>query len=174
MDDPDRIDKILKNLWKYAQAYSVYADGLSAEERVPIWYIMDEVGSAVNHSDEPNFKLVPFMYIPTQMTYSLLFPIKDVEEDERVTADFVSNIPKDRPEREAYLLPWKFVDLSDKSFVQNEPSAEYFASGHIPEMLPEVAPTDPEIPKNRPLKVYSQYDVIREHLTDPKFQIVDK
>ncbi|KAL5281777.1 TTLL12 family protein [Megaselia abdita] len=174
MDDPDRVDKILKSLWKYCQAYSLYSDTLSAEERVPVWYMMDEVGSAVNHSDDPNFKLVPFMYLPTQMTFSLLFPIEDVEEGERVTADFVSNIPKDSSERAAYLLPWKYTDFSDKSFVQTEPAAEYFSSGHIPEILPEISPNEPKIQNNYPLKVYSEYDVICEHLTDPRFQIVNK
>lgn len=174
MDDPERVDKILKSLWRYCQAYSIYSENLSAEDRVPVWYMMDEVGSAVNHSDDPNFKLVPFMYLPTQMTFSLLFPIKDVEEDERVTADFVSNIPKDSPERDAFLLPWKYTDFSGKSFVQSEPSVDYFSSGHIPEILPEIYPNEPEISKNSPLKVYSEYDVIRENLTDPVFRIVDK
>jgi len=69
----DRVDKILRRLWKYCQAYSIGSEGLSDEERQPIWYVMDEVGSAVNHSEDPNFRLVPLLYLNTQTTYSVLF-----------------------------------------------------------------------------------------------------
>jgi len=28
-------------------------------------YVMDELGSALRHSDEPNFKVAPFLFMPS-------------------------------------------------------------------------------------------------------------
>lgn len=28
-------------------------------------YVMDELGSALRHSDEPNFKVTPFLFMPS-------------------------------------------------------------------------------------------------------------
>jgi tubulin--tyrosine ligase-like protein 12 len=42
-----------------------------------IWYLVDEVGSAMNHSDLPNFAVHPFIYSPNNkldaqtITYSV-------------------------------------------------------------------------------------------------------
>jgi tubulin--tyrosine ligase-like protein 12 len=29
-----------------------------------VWYLMDEVGSSMKHSDKPNFAVHPFIYSP--------------------------------------------------------------------------------------------------------------
>ncbi|XP_064541488.1 tubulin--tyrosine ligase-like protein 12 [Drosophila montana] len=175
LEHEQRIDKILRRLWRYCHAYSIATEGLTDEERMPIWYVMDEVGSAVNHSDEPNFRLVPLLYLNTQTTYSLLFPIRDCEQGAPVTRDFAEYVSKDAPQRSALLLPWQETDLSEESFLQVEPSADYFSSGHIPETYPKEESTAVEAPPARcdPLKVYAQYDVLREHLTAPEFVLVD-
>ena len=46
------------------------------EEREPIWYIMDEFGSSIRHSDDPTVECMPFYYIPTATMYSLVWPLK--------------------------------------------------------------------------------------------------
>ncbi|KAH8393271.1 hypothetical protein KR215_001529 [Drosophila sulfurigaster] len=175
LEHEQRIDKILRRLWKYCHAYSLSSDGLTDEERMPIWYVMDEVGSAVNHSDTPSFRLVPLLHLSTQTTYSLLFPIRDCEQGCAVTRDFVEYVSKDAPQRSALLLPWSESDLSTESFLQVEPSADYFASGHIPETYPTAdQPTVEETPvRCDPLKVYAEYDVVCAHLTAPEFVLVD-
>ena len=61
--------------WKYASTYSV-GSAATIEDRMPVWYLMDEFGSRIQHSDDFNFRLVPFMYIPEGCAYSLLFPIQ--------------------------------------------------------------------------------------------------
>lgn len=44
-----------------------------------IWYIMDEVGSAIKHSDNPNMAVIPFIYAPNNafdahtITYSVTY-----------------------------------------------------------------------------------------------------
>ncbi|XP_036331478.1 tubulin--tyrosine ligase-like protein 12 [Rhagoletis pomonella] len=174
IEDEGRVDKVLRRMWRYCHAYTIASNGLSDEERQPIWYVMDEVGSAVNHSDDPNFRLVPFLYLNNQTTFSLLFPIRDCAFEEHVTRDLVEYVKQDTTERDALLLPWRATDLREHSFVQVEPSPEYFSSGHIPESFPEgeFALLKPQMNRNQPLKVYSEYDVLSTHLTDPSFQLV--
>ncbi|KAH8319916.1 hypothetical protein KR074_009428 [Drosophila pseudoananassae] len=171
---PDRIDKILRRLWKYCHAYSIGTEGLSDEERQPIWYVMDEVGSAVNHSDDPNFRLVPLLHLNSQTTYSVLFPIRNCDAGEQVTRDVVEYVSKDAPQRAALLLPWRDADLTDESFLQVEPRADYFTSGHIPETYPKEN-TDPFPAGSRcdPLKVFAEYEVVRQNLTSPEFVLVN-
>lgn len=174
IDVEDRIDQILVKMWRYCLSYTIASNDLPDEERLPIWYVMDEVGSAVSHRDDPNFRVVPFLYLNNQTTYSLLFPIRDCDYEEYVTRDFLEYVCRDHAEREALLLPWRATDLREYSFMQVEPDSEYFTTGHIPETFPEgdTAQLKPQVNRNQPLKVYSEYDVVSTHLTDPCFQLV--
>ena len=63
-------------MWKIAQTYSIGNQGLTVEDRMPVWYIMDEFGSRLQHSDDPNFRLVPFFSLLDDCAYSILFPVK--------------------------------------------------------------------------------------------------
>ena len=57
-----------------------------AEDRVPVWYIMDEFGARVQHSaDAPNVRMVPFISTIDGAAYSLLFPVQNVDEGEEIT-----------------------------------------------------------------------------------------
>lgn len=44
-----------------------------------VWYLMDEVGCAMRHSDQPNFAVHPFIFSPNNkiddqtITYSVSF-----------------------------------------------------------------------------------------------------
>nr|XP_033324359.1 tubulin--tyrosine ligase-like protein 12 [Megalopta genalis] len=168
----EKIDFVINEMWRYNQSYSLSSG--SVEDRMPIWYIMDEVGSAINHSDTPNFRTVPFLYLPEGVTYTLLFPIEDVEKGEEVTRDFVEGQTNDPRKREALLLPWKNECFLNENFVQIEPDESYFLSGHILESLPE--DLNPEAllrDRSSKLKVYSQYSFVNEYLNDPAFEITD-
>lgn len=44
-----------------------------------MWYIMDEFGSRIQHSDEPSFATAPFFYMPQQVAYTLLWPLRDLD-----------------------------------------------------------------------------------------------
>lgn len=168
-----KLERVLDAMWRYVQTYSVNARGLEVENRMPIWYIVDEVGSAIHHSDTPNFRMVPFMHVDDQVTYSLLFPIKDVEEGDLVTRDFVEGVTV--PEnRGVLLLPWRYTDYESHSFEFKEPPVEYFLQGRIEETLPEQDTAAPAIDPNRPLRVFTEYKLIRENLTDPAFELTDE
>lgn len=41
---------------------------------------MDEFGSRIQHSDEPTVRVIPFCFIPTQTSYSVLFPVQCLEK----------------------------------------------------------------------------------------------
>uniref|UniRef100_A0A182LSF8 Tubulin--tyrosine ligase-like protein 12 SET-like domain-containing protein n=1 Tax=Anopheles culicifacies TaxID=139723 RepID=A0A182LSF8_9DIPT len=166
------IPRILKDMWRWCNTYSVNADGLSVENRMPIWYVMDEVGSAILHSDSPNCRVVPFMHIAEGVTYSLLFPTEDIDEGENLYRDFVESVPTGSKERDALLLPWRYESFVKEDFSQSEPPKDYFLAGHIEESLPDPDVPPPLIDGNRPLKVYSQYALVNEYLTDASYEIV--
>ncbi|KAI4495456.1 hypothetical protein M0802_008670 [Mischocyttarus mexicanus] len=173
-EENDKIEFILKEMWRYNQSFSVNSGTI--EDRMPIWYIMDEVGSAINHSDDPNFRTVPFLYLPEGITYTLLFPIKNVKYEEEVTRDFIEGQTNGLKERQALLLPWVDNSFINKSFVQDTPNEKYFLAGHILEDVPDKIDLE-VIPLRRPnekLKVYSEYNYVNDYLTDSAFEIVDR
>ncbi|XP_045597076.1 tubulin--tyrosine ligase-like protein 12 [Procambarus clarkii] len=173
-EDNDReqfIEKVLQDMWKFNGTYSLV--GKTAEERLPVWYIMDEFGSRIQHCGEPNFRVIPFFYTPHQCCYSLLFPIQDVEEGEEVTRNYVETPPVDSVTRDAQMLPWFPVDLSYVDHRQTEPPEEFFQSGRMNEILPDCDTEATDPPSDYPLRVYAEYEFVREYLTDKRFIVVD-
>lgn len=169
----DRISKVLKKMWKFNLTFCF--SGHNIEDRIPLWYIMDEFGSAIQHSDNPNFRIVPFLYLTQGITYSLLFPIKTVQNGEEVTRDFAEGIV-DGSVRKSVLLPWNYSSFRHISFIQEVPPKEYFLSGRISETLPNLPLLDMEsaqIDNDNVLKVYSNYEFINQYLTHPRFQLTN-
>uniref|UniRef100_A0A8C5YTF4 Tubulin tyrosine ligase like 12 n=1 Tax=Marmota marmota marmota TaxID=9994 RepID=A0A8C5YTF4_MARMA len=114
---------VLEDMWKFNQTYQV-AHG-TAEEKVPVWYIMDEFGSRIQHADVPSFATAPFFYMPQQVAYTLLWPLRDLDTGEEVTRDFAYG-EADPLIRKCMLLPWAPTDMSDLSSSTPEPPAEYY------------------------------------------------
>ncbi|XP_068619186.1 tubulin--tyrosine ligase-like protein 12 [Battus philenor] len=172
-DTEDQIEKVSQNVWQYAHSYSIGGNEFSVEERLPVWYVLDELGSGIIHSDNPNFRAVPFIHVPDQLTYTLLFPIKNVEEGDTITRNFIEGDYSDAVQREAMLIPWKHYDHFNEDFSQQEPGKKYFIEGHIIETLPNL---DVLLQVNNSLKkfkVFSEYSLIKDHLTAPEFEIID-
>ncbi len=88
LPEDEKITSIMDAKWKFSLPYSI-ASAANPEERQPVWYVMDEFGARVQHSNEPNFRAVPFLYMGDGLGYSLLFPVCDVSEGEEVTRDYV-------------------------------------------------------------------------------------
>lgn len=40
---------------------------------------MDEFGSRIQHSDQPSFATAPLFYMPQQIAYTVLWPLRDLE-----------------------------------------------------------------------------------------------
>lgn len=169
----DNIERIWNEMWKFNQTYAV-GNVSNIEERLPVWYIMDEFGSGIQHSDDPSFRTVPFIYVPQQETYSLLFPVQDLEQGDEVTRDFVEGYVKDSNARKTLLLPWKPTCFLDYSFHLQEPNSSYFLDGHVAESLPDLGYIESqELSLDHIFKVYSEYSFVNSYLTHPKFEIVN-
>lgn len=167
----DKIQKVYDNIWKFAHTYAIAGD-FSVEERVPVWYILDELGSGIPHSDTPNFRAVPFIYVPQQITFTILFPIENVEEGETITRNYVEGNYSDSQQRDAMMIPWRHYEYFYEPYTQEEPNTTYFIEGHIVESLPtlNLLPTERNV--SRCLKVFSEYRYINDHLTSNDFEIV--
>ena len=48
------------------------------EECVPVWFVLDEFGSSIQHSCQPSFAMVPFYYVPKREAYSVIWPLRDI------------------------------------------------------------------------------------------------
>lgn len=89
----------MKNVWKIAGCYRL-ADSERYDE-TGIWYINDEFGTSIGHADDGNVKLVPFLYAPNNkmddktISYSLVWPIKDLSPGEDLNRDFLMGITEE-------------------------------------------------------------------------------
>ncbi|XP_069671690.1 tubulin--tyrosine ligase-like protein 12 [Periplaneta americana] len=167
----EEVDAVFNEMWKYNQTYTI-GSMLHVEERVPVWYIMDEFGSAIQHSDEPTFRVVPFIHMPQQIPYTLLFPIKNVPKGKEVTRDYVEGPLAHSEIRDALLLPWFPKSFMMEDFRQQEPDDNYFLEGHTVESLPDLEINCACSPKLKgTLKVYSEYKFVNDYLKHPKFEI---
>ena len=99
-----------KYMWTINRTYRLITSEKFDEE--PIWYINDEFGSALNHSDVPNCAMFPIIYSKSNkfekdelITYSIMWPIKDVKKGDEIYIDFLANIGENE-ERSARLTTW--------------------------------------------------------------------
>ncbi|KAK5980112.1 hypothetical protein GCK32_013503 [Trichostrongylus colubriformis] len=79
-EDDTIVDEILRKMWQYIQTYTVRFKPEMDEEGMPVWYIMDEFGVRISHSDNPNVKVVPLYFIPHNAAYSVVFLTKEVAD----------------------------------------------------------------------------------------------
>ncbi|XP_046873660.1 tubulin--tyrosine ligase-like protein 12 isoform X2 [Hypomesus transpacificus] len=169
--DPDTVDLVMDSMWKYSQTYQL-AQG-SAEEKVPVWYIMDEFGSQVQHSDQPSCCMAPFFYTQSLLAFTVLWPLHDLQEGDEVTRDYAYG--ESNPLlRRCRLLPWVPDNLEGVSTVTPEPSDLYYEtiSQENKEKFPvEILPYS--VPEDKVFKVYSDMNQVRENLKHPKFQLTD-
>uniref|UniRef100_A0A1A7YT33 Tubulin tyrosine ligase-like family, member 12 n=1 Tax=Iconisemion striatum TaxID=60296 RepID=A0A1A7YT33_9TELE len=170
--DLDTVDLILENMWQYNQTYQL-SQG-SAEEKVPVWYLMDEFGAQVQHSDQPSCSMVPFFHIPGQLAYTLLWPLQDLLEGDEVTRDYAYGETNPLLRR-CRLLPWIPDDLEGVSSVTKEPTDSYYQAimQENKELLPvEVQPS--AFPNDKIFRVFTEMSQVRNNLTHPRFHLTEE
>lgn len=172
-EESSTIDNVLNEMWRFNQCYSLSGICIETEDALPVWYIMDEFGSRIQHSEDPNFRVVPFLYLPSKLSFSLLFPIKDASYGDEVTRNYLEGPPVDKLTLKALTIPWEPADMTDIDCQLTEPSEDFLRSSRVEESLPDSSIDYPDLVKNRKLKVYSEYRVIRENLKHSAFEIVD-
>lgn len=67
---------------------------LPGTQNANVWYIQDEVGSALGHSDQPNVRCIPFLQSPNNkindpsaITYCVMWPVKDIKKEDTLYRD---------------------------------------------------------------------------------------
>ncbi|KAG7270671.1 hypothetical protein CRUP_030398 [Coryphaenoides rupestris] len=121
--DPDRVQLVLEEMWRYNQTYRLTQG--SAEEKVPVWYIMDEFGSQIRHADMPSCRMAPLFFLPAQMAFSVLWPLRDLDYGDEVTRDYAHGETEPLVRR-CHLLPWVPADMEGVATDTPEPSDLYY------------------------------------------------
>uniref|UniRef100_A0A8C5T015 Tubulin tyrosine ligase like 12 n=1 Tax=Laticauda laticaudata TaxID=8630 RepID=A0A8C5T015_LATLA len=165
------VNQVLEEMWKYNQTYQLSSG--TAEEKVPVWYIMDEFGSRIQHSDEPTFATAPLFYMPQQIAFTILWPLRDLENGEEVTRDYAYG-ETDYLIRKCRLLPWRSNELLNISCFITEPSDDHYQA--ILTENKEKLPASIKLPiyeKNKIFKVYTDLQQVRQNLSHPRFEFTD-
>ncbi|PWA79098.1 tubulin-tyrosine ligase [Artemisia annua] len=164
------LDRVLNAMWLYLMSYR-----LADEEKIDetsIWYVMDELGSALRHSDLPNFRVAPFLYMPdgkleSAVSFTILWPTKDIQSGDECTRDYLFGIGEEK-QRSARLTAWfhtpqkyfikeyenywQNMRLTSSSSVNNASSTSSVKRGD-----------------GLPLRVYTDLPPVEEYLTHPSF-----
>lgn len=79
---------------------------------VPVWFMQDEVGSAIGHSDNPNVRVCPFMYSPENsasdsnaISFNVMWPVRDMLPDDAIYRDYLQGFSESQF-RSARLHTW--------------------------------------------------------------------
>ncbi|KAK2858673.1 hypothetical protein Q5P01_003293 [Channa striata] len=170
--EPDVVELVMECMWKYNQTYQL-SHG-SAEDKVPVWYIMDEFGCQVQHSNQPSCGMAPFFYIPGQLAYTVLWPLQNLQEGDEVTRDYTYGETNPLL-RQCRLLPWIPADLEGVSDAITEAPDSYYET--IARENKEQLPGEIQlytVPKDKILKVYSVMSQVRNNLKHLRFQLTEE
>lgn len=173
-DDP-LADRILNAMWLYLMTYR-----LADEEKIDetsVWYVMDELGSALRHSDEPNFQIAPFLYmregnLSSAVSFSILWPTQDIQKGDECTRDFLLGIGEDK-QRSARLTAWfhtpkNYFIKGYEKYIQKLQSKRF--------TLPSMRSLEPSslLCNQNPSRVYTDIPHVQEYLTRPEFAITSE
>ncbi|KAL3332422.1 hypothetical protein AABB24_032809 [Solanum stoloniferum] len=166
-------DRVINAMWLYLMTYR-----LADEEKIDetsVWYVMDELGSALRHSDKPNFRVSPFLYMPegnlaSAVSYSILWPIDDVREGDECTRDYLFGIGEEK-QRSARLTAW-FHTPKNYFIKEYEKYKNTLQSIKIASPVQGSSITSSLCRGDgRALRVYADIPQVEEYLTRPEFVI---
>lgn len=165
--------RVINAMWLFLMTYR-----LADEEKIDetsICYVMDELGSALRHSDEPNFKVAPFLYMPegkmeSAVSYSILWPTQNVQRGDECTRDFLVGIGEDK-QRSARLTAW--FHTPQKYFIQEyeKHCKRLFSKTFAPPSVKLSISKSLKRTDGLALRVYTDIPQVEEFLTRPEFVI---
>lgn len=171
--DEPLADRIVNGMWKYLMTYRL-ADEEKLDE-TSVWYVMDELGSALRHSDEPNFRVAPFLFMPegnlaSAVSFSILWPTQNLQKGDECTRDFLLGIGEDK-QRSARLTAW--FHTPENYFIQEfeKHNQKLGSTSLIPPTVQSSETRSIHQPDGRPLRVYTDIPHVEENLTHPEFAI---
>ncbi|CAJ0580749.1 unnamed protein product, partial [Mesorhabditis spiculigera] len=176
-NDDQEVNKVLRDMWLYAQTYSIRTKSQMTEGETPVWYIIDEFGSFIGHSDVPNFRLIPFYFAPTSEAFSLLFPVAAVMEGDSVRRDYVdTTVLQQHPDWRAFLLhPWQEGEFSEV-LPRMEPPKDFFISGRKLDDLPSRDAQNlcvSQLEPGKKMAIYTDSPQLLNNLQKHRFSLVD-
>ncbi|CAN6290484.1 unnamed protein product [Urochloa humidicola] len=166
-------ERVIGAMWLYLMTYR-----LADEEKIdetPVWYVMDELGSAMRHSDNANIRIAPFLFMPegklaTAISYTILWPTHDIHTGEECTRDFLFGIGEEK-QRSARLTAWFHTPqnyfIQEFRKYQEQLRSNSICSSTKTKEIPStksVCPSD-----GRALRVYTDIPHVEEFLTRPEF-----
>ncbi|XAR51089.1 hypothetical protein NMG60_11005624 [Bertholletia excelsa] len=167
------IDRVINAMWLYLMTYR-----LADEEKIDetsVCYVMDELGSALRHSDEPNFRMSPFLYMPdgnlaSAVSFSILWPIQNIQKGDECSRDYLFGIGEEK-QRSARLTAWFHTpeNYFVKQFEKHKEKLESI-SFHAPSLKPS-ATRSLLHNDGSALRVYTDIPQVEELLTRPEFTI---
>ncbi|ETW04700.1 hypothetical protein, variant [Aphanomyces invadans] len=179
-DTNARVNTVLDTMWKFVNSYRL--GHLKPEEAGTIWYVMDEFGSAIEHSDEPNFNMAPFYYVSAQCAFSLLWPKEAIEADDFATLNYVPARDEDTrtalcaalfyPKGEGYASELGAICSRRTAAAAHHHNETQFSrdSESVPPTM-DTLPTSDALPT--PIKIWTDLKLMYEHLTDRRFEFTD-
>ncbi|KAG6431653.1 hypothetical protein SASPL_109735 [Salvia splendens] len=169
-------DRVINAMWLYLMTYR-----LADEEKIDetsVWYVMDELGSALRHSDEANFRVSPFLYMPdgkleSAVSYSVLWPTKTVQQGDECTRDYLFGIREER-QRSARLTAW--FHTPQNYFIREYEKFYMELNSRRCSPVPAKASATNSLlhGDRRVLKVYTDLPQVEEFLTRPEFTITSE
>ena len=104
-----RENYVHKYMWAINRTYRLVSEEKYDEDA--IYYLNDELGTSINHSDVPNCCLFPIIFAKNNqfkedmITYSLLWPKKNIKKGDEIFVDYLANISENE-ERSSRLTCW--------------------------------------------------------------------
>ncbi|XXG51416.1 hypothetical protein AAC387_Pa02g5192 [Persea americana] len=165
---------VISAMWLYLMTYR-----LADEEKIDetsVWYVMDELGSALRHSDEPNFRIAPFLFLPERklasaVSFSVLWPTRNVQKGDECTRDFLFGIGEDK-QRSARLTAWfhtpqnYFIQAYERYCQQLHPIVFRSPPSTEPSSIQSILPCG-----RHPLRVHTDIPHVEEFLTRSEFTL---
>ncbi|RLN48822.1 hypothetical protein BBJ29_003845 [Phytophthora kernoviae] len=190
----ERIAVVADRVWRYANTYRI--GNLKLEEASAIWYVMDEVGSAIEHGDAPNVRMAPFYFGPMQCAFSLVWTVDSIEGGDFLARDYFPDVAAVPAQHTALLAalfyqPGKVnspymeelqqvVAERKQQYTLDNARAKFHAIvSHDSETAPNPVTTVSLLPLStivagsEPLRVCSDLQLVHDNLTHPKFALVD-
>ncbi|KAM3130195.1 hypothetical protein pb186bvf_017695 [Paramecium bursaria] len=122
-----RLQIVKQNILKIAGSYRLLSSDQMDEQS--IWYVLDELGTSIQHSDTPNVKVLPFLYLPsgkideTTISYSILFPIQHLQANQPIYRDYLTGITEEKFRSYRlgvwYDIPYDFMIEGYQKYYQN-------------------------------------------------------
>lgn len=103
------IDRVHNRVFKLASCYRLAST--EKLDETAIWYVNDELGSSITHSDNPEVVLAPFLYSPNLKVgeeleaFTIMWTVKDIAEGQLVERDYLCGLPEAK-QRSSRLAAW--------------------------------------------------------------------